>query len=402
MQLPRFDLSLTDSQQHVRESIQTICDDFDHGYWRDHASQETYPHEFVDELGSEGWLGALVPEEYGGKGLSTAETVVMMEEIAASGAGFGGAQTVHGGIYNSPPLVENASESRRRELLPKIAAGDVSIQAFGLTEPDAGSNAPDMDTFAERDGDEYVITGKKMWISRVDVSDYMLLVARTTPKSELEKNSRGISMFLVDLADAETQSGLEKNSIDKSASTFVNSYRITFDRLRVPAENLIGEEGDGFYQVLDGLNEERLVIAAEYVGMAELALAKGAEYASEREVFDQAIGANQSIQHPLAAAHADVQAARQLTYEAADRSAAGDLSREALGARANAAKYLAAEAAFDAADAAVQAHGGKGIATEFDVERYFREARLSRLVPITQQLALNYLGERELGLPRSY
>ncbi len=209
-------------------------------------------------------------------------------------------------------------------------------------------------------------------------------------------------MFLVDLADAETQAGLEKNPIDKSASTFVNSYRLTFDRLRVPAENLIGEEGDGFCQVLDGLNEERLVIAAEYVGMAELALAKGAEYASEREVFNQAVGANQSIQHPLAAAHADVQAARQLTYEAADRSAAGDLSREALGARANAANYPAAEAAFDAADAAVQAHGGKGIATEFDVERYFREARLSRLVPITQQLALNSLGERELGLPRSY
>ena len=402
MQIPRFALSLTDSQREVRRSMQAICDNFNHEYWRDHASDGTYPHEFVGELGAEGWLGALVPEEYGGKGLSTAETVVMMEEIAASGAGFGGAQTVHGGIYNSPPLVENASESRRQALLPKIASGEVSIQAFGLTEPGAGSNAPDMDTFAERDGDEFVISGEKMWISRVDVSDYMLLVARTTPKSELEKNSRGISMFLVDLADAQSQGRMEKEPIEKSASTFVNSYHITFDGLRIPAENLIGQEGEGFYQVLDGLNEERLVIAAELIGMAELALAKGAEYASERIVFDQAIGANQSIQHPLAAAHADVQAARQLTYEAAERSAAGDLSREALGARANAAKYLAAEAAFDAADAAVQAHGGKGIATEYDVERYFREARLSRLVPVTQQLALNYLGERELGLPRSY
>jgi len=230
----------------------------------------------------------------------------------------------------------------------------------------------------------------------------MLLVARTTPKSELEKNTRGISMFLVDLSQAQSQAAMDLDPIAKSASTFVNSYHITFDELRVPAENLIGQEGDGFYQVLDGLNEERLVIAAELIGMAELALAKGAEYASDREVFDQAIGANQSIQHPLAAAHADVQAARQMTYEAAERSASGELSPEALGARANAAKYLAAEAAFSAADAAVQAHGGKGIATEYDVERYFREARLSRLVPITQELALNYLGERELDLPRSY
>jgi len=402
MSVPRFDLDLTDSQQDVRQSIQSICADFDHEYWRTHAREETYPREFVDELGDEGWLGALIPEEYGGKGLSTAETVVMMEEIAASGAGFGGAQTVHGGIYNSPPLVENASESRRRTLLPKIASGEVSIQAFGLTEPDAGSNAPDMDTFARRDGDEYLISGEKLWISRVDVSDYMLLVARTTPKSELEKNTRGISMFLVDLSQAQSQAAMDLDPIAKSASTFVNSYHITFDELRVPAENLIGQEGDGFYQVLDGLNEERLVIAAELIGMAELALAKGAEYASDREVFDQAIGANQSIQHPLAAAHADVQAARQMTYEAAERSASGELSPEALGARANAAKYLAAEAAFSAADAAVQAHGGKGIATEYDVERYFREARLSRLVPITQELALNYLGERELDLPRSY
>jgi acyl-CoA dehydrogenase len=402
MQVPRFELSLTDSQQEVRRSIQSICDKFNHEYWRDHASDGTYPQEFVDALGTEGWLGALIPQEYGGKGLSTAETVVMMEEIAASGAGFGGAQTVHGGVYNSPPLVKNANESHRQTLLPKVASGEVSIQAFGLTEPGAGSNAPDMSTSAERDGDEFVISGQKMWISRVDVSDYMLLVARTTPTSGVKKKSHGISMFLVNLADAQSQDRMEKEPIEKSASTLINSYHITFDRLRVPAENLIGQEGKGFYQVLDGLNEERLVIAAELIGMAELALAKGADYASERKVFDQAIGANQSIQHPLAAAHADVQAARELTYEAAERSAAGDLSREAVGARANAAKYLAAEAAFDAADAAVQAHGGKGIATEYDVERYFREARLSRLVPVTQQLALNYLGERELGLPRSY
>jgi acyl-CoA dehydrogenase len=402
MSVPRFDRDLTDDQRAVRESVRAICDEFDHAYWRDHARRGEYPHEFVDRLGEAGWLGALVPEEYGGKGLGTEETVVMMEEIAASGAGFGGAQTVHGGIYNSPPIVKNATEAQREELLPKIAAGDLSIQAFGLTEPDAGSDSPSMETFAERDGDEYVVTGEKYWISRVDVSDYMLLVARTTPKAEVDKRTRGISTFLVDLDDAASQGRMHKEPIEKSASTFVNSYHLTFDGLRVPAANLLGEEGEGFYQVLDGLNEERLVIAAELVGMGELALDKGAAYAADREVFGRPVGQNQGIQHPLAAAHAEVQAARSLTYDAASRSAAGDLSREALGARANAAKYLAAEATFSAADAAVQAHGGRGVAVEYDVERYFREARLSRLVPIAQQLALNYLGERELDLPRSY
>jgi len=272
MTLPRFDLELTASQRAVRESIQSICASFDHEYWREHARQGTYPHEFVDAIAADGWLGVLIPEAYGGKGLTTMETVVMMEEIAASGAGFGGAQTIHGGIYNSPPLVSNLSEDRRETLLPKIAAGEVSIQAFGLTEPTAGSNAPDMETFAERDGDEYVITGEKLWISRVDVSDYMLLVARTTPRSAVEKRTRGISMFLVDLERARASGRLSKDPIDKSASTFVNSYHLTLDELRVPADNRIGDEGDGFYQVLDGLNEERLVIAAELIGMAELAI----------------------------------------------------------------------------------------------------------------------------------
>jgi acyl-CoA dehydrogenase len=399
---PRLDLDLTAEQAAVRESVRAICDEFDHAYWRDHARQGTYPREFVDRLGEEGWLGVLIPEAYGGKGLGTEETVVMMEEIAASGAGFGGAQTVHGGVYNSAPLVEHASERQREELLPAVAAGETSIQAFGLTEPGAGSDAPSMETFAERRGDEYVVSGEKYWISRVDESDYMLLVARTTPRSAVEKRTRGISTFLVDLDEAEASGRMHKERIEKSASTFVNSYHIEFDDLRVPAENLVGEEGEGFYQVLSGLNEERLVIAAELVGMGELALGKGADYAADREVFGRPVGANQGVQHPLAAAHAEVQAARTLTYEAAERSAADDRPREALGARANMAKYLAAEAVFSAADAAVQAHGGRGVAVEYDVERYFREARLSRLVPVTQQLALNYVGERELDLPRSY
>jgi acyl-CoA dehydrogenase len=331
--------------------------------------------------------------------MDTSEVVVIMEEIAANGGGFSAAQAVHGGIYNTVPIVEHGSEELKSELLPRVAAGETSIQAFGLTEPNAGSDSTSIETRAERDGDEYVVNGQKIWTSRVAQSDYLVLVARTTPRSEVEKDTRGISMFLVDLDDAVAQGALEVEEIPKSVSEFVHSYELWFDGLRVPEGNLIGEEGDGFYQVLDGLNEERLVIAAECVGLGELAIERAVEYACEREVFDRPIGKNQAIQHPIAEAHARVQAAKQMTYDAAD---AADETGEDVGARANMSKYLAAEACFEAADAAVQTHGGFGVATEYDVERYFREARLTRLVPITQQLALNYVGENVLGLPRSY
>ncbi len=393
-------VALTESQQLVRSSIRDICSDFDHEYWRRRADDGEYPHEFVDALADHGWMGILLPEEYGGAGMGTQETVVMMEEIAANGGGFSAAQAVHGGVYNSVPIVEYASEEIKRDLLPKVADGEASIQAFGLTEPNAGSNSPAIETRAEQDGDEYVVNGQKIWTSRVDVSDYIVLVARTTPLEEVDKRTRGISMFLVDLEDAMDQGALEMEAIPKSASDFVHSFELWFDDLRVPEENLIGVEGDGFYQVLDGLNEERLVIAAECIGLGRLALERAVQYANDREVFDRPIGKNQAIQHPLAEAYARLQAAKQLTYNAADRAASDD--DVDLGAYANAAKFLAADAAYEAADAAVQTHGGFGIATEYDVERYFREARLTRLVPITQQLALNYLGENVLGLPRSY
>jgi acyl-CoA dehydrogenase len=391
---------LTESQQLVRSGVRDVCSNFDRQYWRERAAAGEYPHEFVDTLVEHGWLGILIPEEYGGAGMGTRETVVMMEEIAANGGGFSAAQAVHGGVYNAVPIVEYASEALKDDLLPRVADGEASIQAFGLTEPNAGSESTAIETTAVRDGDEYVIDGEKIWTSRVDVSDYLVLVARTTPRDEVEKRTRGISMFLVDLEDAIEQGALETESIPKSASDFVHSFQLWFDGLRVPAENLIGVEGEGFYQVLDGLNEERLVIAAECIGLGRLALERAVEYARDREVFDRAIGSNQAIQHPLAAAYARLQAAKRLTYGAADRAADGD--DVDLGAEANAAKFLAAEAADEAADAAVQTHGGFGVATEYDVERYFREARLTRLVPITQQLALNYLGENVLGLPRSY
>ncbi|PAU85316.1 acyl-CoA dehydrogenase [Halorubrum salipaludis] len=395
----RDSVDLSERQALVRRSIRDLCSEFDDEYWRERDRTATYPQAFVDQLAADGWLGMLIPEEYGGVGMSTSEAVVMMEEIAASGGGFAAPQSIHGGIYNSVPIVKYADEELKAELLPKVAAGEETIQAFGLTEPNAGSDSTAMETRARRDGDEYVINGEKVWISRVEDSDYLLLMARTTPREEVEKRTRGISMILVDLEDAYAD-GLEIERIPKTASRAVHSYQLYFDDVHVPASNLVGEEGEGFYQMLDGLNEERLVIAAECLGLGETALESGIDYANEREVFGGPIGANQAIQHPLAEAYADLLAAKKVIYDAADRL--DDLDRTEAGAEANVAKYLAAEAAFEAADAAVQTHGGFGVAREYDVERYLREARLTRLVPVTQQLALNYLGERVLGLPRSY
>ncbi len=396
----RDTVRLTEQQRLVRDTIRDICSDFGRAYWRARDTNEEYPTEFVDELADHGLFGALIPEEYEGAGMSTPEAVVMMEEIAANGGGFSAAQAVHGAIYNSAPLVKYASEELKSELLPAVARGETSIQAFGLTEPNAGSESTAIETTAERDGDEYVINGQKIWISRVDQSDYLVLMARTTPLSAVDKRTQGISMFLVDIEEALDDGSMELEQIEKAASGFVHSFEMWLQDLRVDADRLVGEEGEGFYQMLDGLNEERLVIAAECVGLGELAVEAGVEYASEREVFDRPIGQNQSIQHPLAESYARVQAAKQMVYSAA--SAVEDDDPKAVGARANMSKYLAADAAFEAADAAVQTHGGFGVATEYDVERYLREARLTRLVPITQELALNYIGENVLGLPRSY
>ncbi|GAB7011149.1 acyl-CoA dehydrogenase family protein [Halorubrum trueperi] len=396
----RDTVQLTDQQRLVRDSIRDICSDFDQSYWREKDVQGEYPHEFADALASGGWFGALLPEEYDGAGMGTEEVVVIMEEIAASGGGFSAAQAVHGAIYNSVPLVKYGSEEMKERLLPKVARGEESIQAFGLTEPNAGSDSTSIETRAEREGNEYVVNGQKIWISRVDASDYIVLMARTTPRSEVEKRTRGLTMFLVDLEDAYAQDGLEIEQIDKTVSGAVHSYELFFEDLHVPASAVIGDVDRGFYQMLDGLNEERLAIAAECIGLGEAAIEAGVDYANEREVFGRVIGSNQAIQHPLAEAHARVQAAKGMVYNAA--SEAGKATQKDVGVQANMSKFLAADAAFRAADAAVQTHGGFGVAREYDVERYFREARLTRLVPITQQLALNYVGENVLDLPRSY
>ena len=393
-------VEFTERQRRVREEIEEICGEFDREYWREKDAAGEYPHAFVEALADEGWLGVLVPEAYGGRGLDTEEAVAMMETIAASGAGFSGAQTIHAAVYNSSPLVKHGSDAMKEELLPRVASGDAWIQCFSLTEPKAGSESTAIETRARREGSEYVIDGEKLWTSRIDVSDYAVVAARTTPKAEAERKTEGISLFLVDLEEAFDADAIRLEEIEKTASNVVHSFRVEYDGLRLPADALIGEEDRGFYHVLDGLNEERLVIAAECTGLGELAIERGATYAGEREVFGRPIGKNQAIQHPLAAAYARVQAARQLVYTAAKRTDEDD--PKTIGTWANVAKYLAAEAAFEAADAAVQTHGGRGVAREYDVERYFREARLTRLVPITQELALNYVGENVLGLPRSF
>lgn len=397
--IPRDTVELSDQQKLVRDSIRDLCSDFGREYWRERDRKDEYPHEFVEALRENDWFGALIPEEYGGVGMGTEETVVMMEEIATIG-GFSAAQAIHGGIYNSVPLVKYGSEKLKEEILPAVADGNCSIQAFGLTEPNAGSDSASIETQATRDGDDFLINGQKIWISRVDVSDFLVLMVRTTPKQDVEKQTRGLTMFLVDLEAAFESNQLEIEQISKTASNCVHSFEMWFQDLRVPADRVIGEVDGGFYQMLDGLNEERLVIAAECIGLGNAALERGVSYANEREVFGRPIGTNQAIQHPLAEAYARVHAARHMVYAAASATEGDDAAD--IGARANMAKYLAADACFEAADAAVQTHGGFGVAREYDVERYFREARLTRLVPITQQLALNYLGENVLGLPRSY
>lgn len=398
----RDTVELTEEQKLVQRNIRELCADFDAAYWRQKDREKEYPHEFLEALSEHGWLGILIPEEYGGAGMDTPEAVVMMEEIAASPGGGTAAQAIHGAVYTSRPLVRYGTDSLKEDLLSDVAAGDISIQSMGLTEPNAGSDTLSIETTAEKNGDEYVIDGQKIWISRVNVTDYILLIARTTPVEEVEKRTRGLSMFLVDVADALEQDALEMESIPKTAVPATPAFELWFDDLAVPERYLIGEKDNGFYQLLDGLNEERVVVAAENIGLGEIAIERAVDYANQREVFGRPIGKNQAIQHPLAKSYAHVQAAKQMVYNSASIVDESESNDQQAGALANMAKFLSAEASFEAADAAVQTHGGFGVAREYDVERYFREARLLRIAPIAQELVLNYIGERVLDLPRSY
>ncbi|MFB6165039.1 MAG: acyl-CoA dehydrogenase family protein [Haloarculaceae archaeon] len=391
-------IEFSEEQRLIQTEVQNICSEFDGEYWRERDRNAEYPTEFVDRLGEYGWLGTVVPEEYDGAGLDTLEAAIVLEEIAASGAGFNGTMSCHGAMFIPRSILNYGSAAMKDDLLPKLASGEELLQCFALTEPNAGYESTAITTRAERDGDEYVINGQKTWCSRLHASDWMVLVARTTPLDEVEKKTEGLSLFLVDLADAKAQDAVDAEEIEKNIRAAVPSYEVWLQDLRVPAENLIGVEGEGFSQVLDGLNEERVVIAAEAVGLARVAIDRAVDYANDREVFDRPIGKNQAIQHPLADAHARMVSARNLTYQAARAFKEG----RDVGAAANIAAYMAREAASEATDQAVQTHGGYGIAVEYDVERYYREARLAHIAPISDEMILNYIGEHVLGLPRSY
>jgi acyl-CoA dehydrogenase len=391
-------LELTEEQRLIQREIRNLCDDYGDEYWREQDRRAEYPMDFVRDVGEHGWLGTVIPEEYGGAGLDTLEAAIVLEEISASGGGFNGAMSVHGAMFIPRSIINYGSEEMKEEYLPPLASGEKLLQCFALTEPNAGFDSTAITTRAERDGDVYVVNGQKTWTSRLHASDYMVLVARTTPLDEVDKKTEGVSLFLVDIEDAKAQGAIDAEEIEKNVRPAVPSYEVWLEDLEAPAENLIGEEGEGFYHVLDGLNEERIVIAAESIGLARAALDKATDYANEREVFGRPIGKNQAIQHPLADAYARMTSARNITYQAAKAFKRGEDAGEA----ANIAAYMAREAAAEATDNAVQTHGGYGVAVEYDVERYYRDARLARIAPISDEMILNYIGEHVLDLPRSY
>jgi alkylation response protein AidB-like acyl-CoA dehydrogenase len=378
--------------QDIRDGVAAVCARFPGPYWRDLDARRAYPKEFVQTLIREGYLGAMIPEEFGGLGLSLTAAAVILEEIHRSG---GNAAACHAQMYTMGTVLRHGSAAQKQQYLPGIADGSIRLQAFGVTEPTSGTDTLALKTTARREGDDYIVNGQKIWISRAEHSDLMLLLARTTPRDQCEKKTDGLSVFLIDLRE------LRGNGVEiRPIRTMINhaTTEIFFDNARIPASALIGDEGKGFRYILSGMNSERILIAAECIGDAKWFLAKGADYARERVVFGKPIGANQGVQFPLARAHAHMMAAEAIVHRAAGMYDAG----ENPGVEANTAKMLAADASWEAAEACLQTHGGFGFAEEYDVERKFREARLYQVAPISTNLILCYIAERVLGLPKSY
>jgi acyl-CoA dehydrogenase len=386
-----MDFTLTEDQLQLREEIRKVCQDFSDPYWRDIDARNEYAERFVQKLTGLGWLAALIPEDYGGSGLGITEASIILEEINRWG---GNATACHAQMYTMGTLLRHGSEDQKRRYLPKVATGELRLQAFGVTEPNAGSETTRIQTTAVRKGDRYVVNGQKIFISRVLQSDLMLLLARTTPYDELTDKTRGLSVFLVDLKAAGDT--LEIKPLDMMINHHTNA--LFFSDMEVPVANLIGEEGMGFRYIIDGWNAERILIAAEAVGDGRWFIDKASKYASEREVFGRPIGANQGIQFPIAQAYAHIEAADLVRYQAAtkfDRT-------ERCGAEANMAKLLASEASWEAANACMTTYGGYGLSADYDVERKFRETRLLTIAPVSNNLVLAYLGQHVLGMPRSY
>jgi acyl-CoA dehydrogenase len=378
--------------QEYRRAVRDLCGRFDSQYWQEVEGRAGYPEAFVRALTEAGWLAALIPERYGGGGLSVTEASVILEEINRSGANSG---ACHAQMYIMGALLRHGSDEQKQHYLPAIASGQLRLQSFAVTEPTTGTDTTKTRTVAVRSGDRYIVNGQKVWISRIQHSDLMLLLARTTPLADIKKKTDGLSIFLVDLRDAERQ-GMTVRPIKNMVNHETNE--VFFDNFEVPAGNLIGEEGKGFRYILDGMNAERILIAAECIGDGYWFIDKARQYANERIVFDRPIGKNQGVQFPIARAYANVRAADLMRYEAARLFDAG----QAAGAEANLAKLLAADASWEAANVCVQTFGGFGFAVEYDVERKFRETRLYQVAPISTNLILSFIGEHVLGMPRSF
>ena len=376
----------------IRRAVSAVCSDFPGEYWREKDRERAYPAEFVDAITRAGFLAALIPEQYGGSGLKLDSAAVIMEEIQASGCNGAAA---HAQMYVMNTLLRYGSEEQKRSYLPGIANGDLRLQAFGVSEPTSGTDTLSLRTFAKREGDEYVINGQKIWTSRAEHSDLMVLLARTTPRDEVAKKTEGLSLFLVDMREV-----VCNGMTIKPIRTMMNhsTTEVFFDDMRIPASALIGEEGKGFRYILSGMNAERILIAAECIGDAKWFIEKASDYAKERQVFSRPIGQNQGVQFPIARCYAQMRAAELMVHHAAEVYDEGGNA----GAEANMAKMLASEASWAAADMCVQTLGGFGFAEEYDVERKFREARLYTVAPISTNLILSYLAEHVLGLPRSY
>jgi acyl-CoA dehydrogenase len=385
-------LDMDDDYGEIREAVRRICAQYPGPYWRALEEREAYPTEFVNALTQSGFLGALIPQDYGGSGLSLRAATAILEEIHASGCNAG---ACHAQMYIMGTLLRHGSPEQKSKYLPEIAAGRLRLQAFAVTEPTTGSDTTKLKTRAERHGDKYVVNGQKVWTSRVLHSDLMLLLARTTPIDQVKRRADGLSVFLIDI-----RSSLERGLKIRPLKAMINhnTAEVFFDNLEVPAENLIGEEGQGFRYIIDGMNAERVLVASEAIGDARWFIRVASKYAGERVVFDRPIGQNQAIQFPISRAYAETEAAALMVHKAAVLFQAG----RRCGAEANMAKLLASEAAWHAAEAALQTHGGFGYAKEYDVERKWRETRLMQIAPISTNLILAFLGEHVLGMPRSY
>ncbi|MCC6718078.1 MAG: acyl-CoA/acyl-ACP dehydrogenase [Acetobacteraceae bacterium] len=388
-----MDFALSAEQETIRDAVAKLCERFDDAYWLARDTDGIFPHELHAALAAEGFLGICIPEEYGGSGLGITEAAIMMQAIAQSGAAMSGASAVHMNIFGLNPVVVFGTHEQKSRMLPPLVAGREK-SCFAVTEPDTGLDTTRLKTRAERRGDRYVVNGQKIWTSTAQVADRVLLLARTTPLEGVAKKTQGLSLFYTAL----DRTKVEVRAIEKMGRKAVDSNQVFFDGLEIPVEDRIGEEGRGFEYILHGMNAERILIAAEAVGVGLAALGKATSYARERVVFGRPIGQNQSIQHPLAESWMELEAARLMTMNAAWLYDSGSNA----GAAANAAKYLAAEAGFKACTQAVMTHGGMGYAKEYHVERYLRESMIPRIAPISPQLVLCYIAERVLGLPKSY